>query len=166
MKGLDNQLYVTLLVISNVVAILQLIAAIKWPRIARLSFFLLFAWASWTNWTESLWNPQFYLEYGDLTWSGWYRNFIKGWFADHIQLAVGFIATCQALIAISMLLRGWIYKAGSVGAIIFLLSILPFGVGSGFPCTATMAIALIILVSKHDNEFIWSRNKLIVAKTT
>ena len=53
MKGLDNQLYLTLLVVSNIVAILQVIAAIKWPRVARLSFFLLFAWASWTNWTES-----------------------------------------------------------------------------------------------------------------
>ena len=93
MKGLSNELYVILLIISNLVAILQLIAAIKWPRIARLSFFLLFAWASWTNWRESQLTPHFYLEYADLTWSGWYRNFIRGWFGDHIQLAVGIIAT-------------------------------------------------------------------------
>src|SRR4030095_5921067 len=159
MKGLDNQLYVTLLIISNIVAILQVIAAIKWPRIARLSFFLVFAWASSANWTESQRTPHFYLEYADLTWSNWYKNFINGWFADHIQLAVGFVATCQALIAISMLLKGWMYKIGSVGGIIFLLSILPFGVGSGFPCTAIMAIALIILLRNHKNEFIWSSAK-------
>jgi hypothetical protein len=164
MKGLDNQLYVTLLIISNTVAILQVIVAIKWPRIARLSFFLLFAWASWTNWTESQRSPQFYLEYADLTWSNLYRSFIKGWFADHIQLAVGLIATCQGLIAISMLLKGWLYNIGSVGAIIFLLSILPFGVGSGFPCTAIMAIALFILLKRHNNELIWSRGKLITGK--
>jgi len=165
MNGLDNKLYVTLLIISNLVAILQLIAAIKWPRIARLSFFLLFAWASWTNWAESQRAPQFYLEYADLTWSNWYRNFIKGWFADHIQLAVRFIAACQGLIAISMLLKGWIYKTGLVGGIIFLLSILPFGVGSGFPCTAIMATALFILLKKNDHDFIWSPVKLITAKT-
>jgi|SRR5689334_15603562 len=159
MKGLDNQLYITLLVISNIVALLQLIAAIKWPRFARFSFFLLFAWASWTNWTESRAAPQFYLEYADLTWSEWYRNFIRGWFAGHIQLAVAFIATCQGLIAVSMLLKGRIFKIGSVGAIIFLLSILPFGVGSGFPCTATMAIAIFILVRKHNREFAWTGNK-------
>ena len=164
MKGLDNQLYVTLLIISNIVAILQVVAAIKWPRIARLSFFLLFAWASWTNWTESQQTPQFYLEYADLTWSNWYRSFIKGWFTGHIQLAVGLIATCQGLIAISMLLKGWVYKIGSVGGIIFLLSILPFGVGSGFPCTAIMATALFILLKKHNNEFIWTRGKFITAK--
>ena len=165
MKGLDNQLYMTLLIVSNIVAILQLIAAITWPRIARLSFFLLFAWASWTNWTESQRTPQFYLEYADLTWSTWYRSFIKGWFADHIQLAVGLIATCQGLIAVSMLLKGWVYMVGSVGGMIFLLSILPFGVGSGFPCTAIMATALFILLKKHDIEFIWSRGKSITGKT-
>lgn len=159
MKGLDNELYVILLTISNAVAILQLIAAIKWPRIARLSFFLLFAWASWTNWNESQQTPQFYLDYADLTWSGWYRDFIQGWFADHIQLAVGFIAICQGLIAISMLLKGWIFKIGGVGAILFLVSILPFGVGSGFPCTAIMAIAIYIFLKKHDNKFIWESNK-------
>ena len=40
MKGLDNQLYVILLLISNAIAILQLVAAFKWPRLARLSFFM------------------------------------------------------------------------------------------------------------------------------
>jgi hypothetical protein len=90
----------------------------------------------------------FYLEYADLTWSSWYRSFIKGWFADHIQLAVGLIATCQGLIAISMLLKGWLYKIGSVGAIIFLLSILPFGVGSGFPMHRYYGYCVIYFVEK------------------
>lgn len=161
MKGLDNELYIILLTICNVVAILQLITAIKWPRIARFSFFLLFAWASWTNWIESQLRPQFYLDYADLTWSDGYMDFINGWFSQHIQLAVGFIATCQGLIAISLLLKGWIFRIGSIGAIIFLLAILPFGVGSGFPCTAIMAAAIIVLLRKHNNEFIWQKNNLI-----
>ncbi len=158
MKGLENQTYLFLLIISNVIAILQLLAAIKWPRMARLSFFLLFAWACWMNWKTSQQNPQYYLEYADLTWSNWYRNFINGWFADHIQLVIGFIATCQGLMAISFLLKGWIYKIGSTGAIIFLLYILPFGVGSGFPCTAIMAIAVYILFNKQSDKFFWQPN--------
>jgi hypothetical protein len=159
MKGLDNQAYVILLTISNIVAILQLIAAVKWPRIARLSFFLLFAWASWTNWKESQQAPQFYLEYADLTWSNWYKDFINGWFSRHIELAVGFIATCQGLIAMSMLLKGCIFKTGALAAMVFLISILPFGIGSGFPCTAIMAVALYILLRKHDNKFILEKHK-------
>lgn len=39
MKGSDNQLNIIMLIISSVVAILQLIAAVKWPRIARFLFF-------------------------------------------------------------------------------------------------------------------------------
>lgn len=161
MKGLDNQLYVILLLISNAIAILQLIAAIKWPRIARLSFFLLFAWASWMNWTTSQQTPDVYVDYADLTWSSWYSNFIHGWFAEHIQLAVGFIASCQALIATSMLLKGWVFKAGGIAAIIFLLCIVPFGVGSGFPATVIMAAAIWVLIKKHQNNFIWQKNNLL-----
>jgi hypothetical protein len=164
MNGLNDELYVILLIISNAVAILLLIAAIKWPHIARVLFFLLFAWASCTNWATAFQSPQSYLEYAGLSWLDGYRDFINGWFARHIPLAVGFIASCQALIAISMLLKGWIYKIGSIGAIIFLLAILPLGVGSGFPCTAIMAIAIYILLEKHDNKFIWERNKLAGAK--
>lgn len=159
MKGLDNQTYVILLVISNAIAILQLIAAVKWPRLARFSFFFLFAWASFTNWKTATHTPQFYLEYADLAWSNWYKNFINGWFADHIKPAIGFVATCQALIALSMLLKGWIFKLGAIGAIIFLLSILPFGVGSGFPCTAIMTVAMFILIKKYNNTFAWQRIK-------
>lgn len=155
MKGLENQLYVMLLIISNVIAVLQLIAAVKWPLIARVSFFLLFAWACWTNWKISQQTPGFYLEYADLTWSEWYRSFINGWFREHIKPAVGFIATCQGLIAISMLLKGWIFKIGCVGAILFLSAILPFGVGAGFPCTAIMAVAVYILLKKDNIHFIW-----------
>ncbi len=159
MKGLDNPTYLMMLLISNAVALLQLLAAFKWPKIARLSFFLLFAWACWINWKTSQQNPHFYLEYGELTWSGWYRDFINGWFSKNIPLAIGFVATCQGLIAISMLLKGWIYRIGSVGAVIFLLSILPFGVGSGFPCTAIMAAAIIVLWRSHTNQFIWENKQ-------
>ena len=159
MKGLSDQTYVLLLMISNIVAILQLVASIKWPRIARLSFFILFAWASWTNSTTSQQNPQFYLEYADLALIPWYTDFINGWFAQHIQSVVGFIAICQALIAISMLLKGRIFKIGSIGAIIFLISILPFGVGSGFPCTGTMAVAIFILLRRQSQQFIWEKKE-------
>ncbi|MGZ8525867.1 MAG: hypothetical protein ACXWV1_15655, partial [Chitinophagaceae bacterium] len=85
---------------------------------------------------------------------------ITGWFADHVQSAVAFIAACQGLIAVSMLLKGWIFSLGAIGGIIFLLAILPFGVGSGFPCTAIMAAALFVLLRKHDIEFIW-RKKIV-----
>jgi hypothetical protein len=157
MTGSDNQLYITLLIIANVIALLLLVASVKWPRIARLSFFLVFAWASWTNWKTCLQNPVVYLEYAGLAWSSLYKKFINGWFAQNITLAVGFVATCQAMIAVAMLLKGWIYSAACIAAIIFLLAILPLGVGAGFPSTAIMAIACYILLRKQPAKFVWEK---------
>jgi hypothetical protein len=155
MKLLSIELNTLLLIISNVVAILQLVAAIKWPRLARISFFLLFGWACWINWKTVHQTPADYLNYAELVWSDWYKDFINGWFAENTKVAVSFIAVCQGLIAISMLSKGWVFKTGCIGAMTFLISILPFGVGSGFPCTAIMAIAIFILLKKHSNNFVW-----------
>jgi hypothetical protein len=93
------------------------------------------------NWRAALHTPQFYIDYADLTFSDIYKQFILDWFSNHITVVVGFIATCQALIAVAMLLKGWIFKLGAIGAIIFLLAIVPFGVGSAFP-SLVMALAL------------------------
>lgn len=149
--------YAGLLLLSNAVAILQLIAASKWPAIARFSFFFLFAWAGWTNWVTSQHNPHVYLEYADMAWSSYYKQFINGWFKEHIPFAVGCIAFCQCLIAIAFLLKGRIFHVGCIGAIVFLLAILPLGIGAGFPCTAIMAVGILILLKKHNNTYLWEK---------
>lgn len=159
MKGFENEIYRYLLLISNVAALIMLFASIRWPRMARVLFFLLFGWACWMNLTTAIEKPQVYLDYGELTWSRLYYDFIHGWFSKHIKETVSFIAICQGLIAVSMLLKGWIFKAGVIGAIVFLLAIVPFGVGSGFPTTLIMAIALVIILIKHADNFVWISNK-------
>ncbi|MES1213936.1 MAG: hypothetical protein ABUT20_00345 [Bacteroidota bacterium] len=154
MKGFENEIYRYLLLLSNLLALIMLFVSFKWPRAGRLLFFFLFAWACWMNWTTALEKPHVYLEYGTLTWSSLYRDIINGWFSRHILLSVGFIATCQGIIAISMLLQGWIFKAGITCGIIFLVAIIPFGIGSGFPATLILAIGMIILMRKADHV-IW-----------
>jgi hypothetical protein len=160
MKGLDNNTYLIMYIISNTVALVMLWAAWKQHRVLRLMFFLLFAWASWTNWTEAINTPQFYLDYADLSFSGFYRDFIRGWFSHHITLAVGFIATCQALIGVSMLLKGWILRIGAIGAIIFLIAIVPLGVGSAFPCTLIMAVSMWSLLFEKETDYLWINSKM------
>ena len=155
MKGLENSTYLIGLLISNIVALIMLYAAVKYNRFARLLFFLLFSWASWVNWTTVIKTPNVYLDYADMTLIPTYRDIILGWFSKNIQLLVGFIATCQGLIAISMLLKGVAIKIGGIGAIIFLLAILPLGVGAGFPATLIMAIAMIYIVHHKDIDYMW-----------
>jgi hypothetical protein len=155
MKGLDNNIYLTLYIISNMVALIMFWAGWKNQRLLRLLLFLVFAWASWTNWNEALVAPQFYLDYADVTFSGLYQHFINGWFSTHITVTIGFIAICQALIALSMLLKGWIFKTGAIGAIIFLLAIAPLGFGSAFPCTLIMAASIWLLLRKKEIDYLW-----------
>jgi hypothetical protein len=158
MKGLENQEYLLGFILSNVLAILFLLCSIKLPRVARILFFILFSWAFWMNWTTSRESPTDYLDYADLSLINWYGEFIRGWFSNHISFIVGGIAVCQALIGVSMLLKSWWYKLGCIGAIIFLLSIAPLGVGSGFPCTLILSVAMAIMFKK-GNYFIWDNPK-------
>ncbi|MFI5133126.1 MAG: hypothetical protein ACHQEB_02265 [Chitinophagales bacterium] len=159
MKGLENPAYLVLYVISNIAALVMWVAAWKSPRLGRLLFFLLFTWASWANWNEAIRSPQFYLDYADLSFLNIYKQIILGWFSKHITEAVGFIASCQALIAVSMLLKGWILKLGSIGAIIFLLAIAPFGAGSAFPCTIIMAFGMYVLIRNPSHDYLWINPK-------
>jgi hypothetical protein len=160
MKGLDNPTYLVALIAFNILALVMLWAAFKKSRLSRLLFFILFAWASWANWSLAVTRPQEYLNYADLTFMPAYRQFILGWFSRHITVVVAGIATCQALIALSMLMKGTLLKIGGIGAIVFLLAIVPFGVGSGFPCTLIMAIAMFVILRKPTHEFLWEGHQV------
>jgi len=135
----------------------MLLAAWRSERLGRLLFFLLFAWACVTNWRFALYSPEAYSEYASLCLLPAYSDFINGWFEEHTRSVVGLIAFCQGLIAISMLLKGWILKLGIVGSIIFLIAIAPLGVGSGFPTTVTMAIAIYIISRYEAHDLIWRK---------
>ena len=151
MKGLENQVYLIAYIISNAFALMLLFFSWKHIKLSRLIFSILFAWASWANWTTALNSPADYLDYFSLALIPFYKNFIEGWFSEHIQLMVGVIATSQALIAITLLLKGWVYKIGIIGGTLFLIAIMPLGVGSAFPCTLILAIALIMLYRDYPH---------------
>lgn len=157
MKGLADNNNLLLYIISNSIAIVMLIVSLKRIRLARLLFAIIFAWASWTNWHMALNDPRNYLGEAELALIPWYREFILGWFSRHITLMVGTIATCQAMIAGSMFLRNGLLKTGAAGAIIFLLAIAPLGVGSGFPCTVILAIAMWQILQARHQSFLWQR---------
>lgn len=159
MKDLIETAFFYIITAVNTFAALQLLAAFKWPHLARVSFFLLFAAASIINFRTSTESPWLYLDYAALTWSDVYRDFITGWFGNHLQPTVISIAVCQALISISMLLKGMLFKIGAAGGILFLLALLPLGTGSAFPSTAIMAAAICVLLTRHKNDFVWQRVK-------
>lgn len=153
MKGLENQTFLIAYIISNVLAVIFLIASIRFPRASRLLYAVLFGWASWANWNMAINNPHDYLSYADVTFLPVYKTFILGWFSEHIRISVGVIATAQASVAIAVLMKGWMYRLGLLGGILFLIAIIPLGVGSAFPCTLLLALGLVML--RKEDSWLW-----------
>ncbi|HUF48452.1 MAG TPA: hypothetical protein VMM93_11600 [Vicinamibacterales bacterium] len=105
---------------------------------------LIFLWASVVNTQTALDEPRVYLEYAALTPSSRYRDFITGWFSQHITAMVVSIAAGQFAIAVLLALpRRW-RLAGVIGAVTFLLAIAPLGVGSGFPFPLTFGAVIVV----------------------
>ena len=165
MNGFENNEYMYGYFGLPIIAIIFLFFSVKKPVVARILFFILFAWACWMNWTTSITNPAVYLQYKKFVFVDFYKTIIDGWFSRHIPLVVGIIATCQGMIAVSMLGKGWIFKLGCIGGVLFLVAISPLGLGSGFPCTLVFSGGLLILLKK-EHDYIWnhftSRKKISI----
>ena len=141
--------------ISNSIAIIILVSAFKKPKLARLLFVLLFLWACWINYNTAQKNPNDYLNYAALSPFDLYSDFINGWFKSHITSMVSLIAFGQGLIAIGMLLKGWIVRLAFFGAIVFFIAITPLGIGSGFPATLITSVAIYFILKNDDLNYLW-----------
>jgi len=131
---------------SNIVALAMILVAAWRPEAGRITFSLLFLWASQVNLRTALGTPEVYLEYAPLAYSDLYRSVIEGIFARNITVIVSIVALAQLVIAVLIALQGRAVRVGLFGAICFLLAIAPLGTGSGFPSTILMAVAALLLL--------------------
>ena len=153
MEGLNQ--YLLPYIISNILFGFSIWAAWKKPIIARIFLAGFFLWASIVNTYTSIQTPNVYLEYASLSILGIYRDFINGFFAQHIRLFVLCVACGQFLIFLGLCLKKTPTLLACLGGIVFGLAIGPLGVGSAFPSTILMSIAFLILIQFHDHDFIW-----------
>jgi hypothetical protein len=142
---------------SNVLALISIWASIRYPKFARLFFLLLFAWAFWINCSMAIESPWAYEDYADSA-VPLYEQFILGAFQKIITPMVLAIAACQGLIAISMLMKGLLFRIACWGGIVFCMAVAPIGAYAAFPATVFLAIALYLLQKKHDNLYLWERS--------
>lgn len=137
--------------LSNGIALLLLILAIRKPVASRILLFVIFIGASFLNTFMAINHPDRYLIYGELAALPSYEQFILGAFSRHITTYVLMIAVAQFCIGIFLTSKGTLLKTGLVGAIIFLIAIAPLGAGSAFPCTLLLAAACLVLLFKHTS---------------
>ena len=137
--------YLVAYAVANTFALAALALAFWRRDAARGVGAVVFAWAAATNTYWALAHPAVYLDYASLTPSATYRDFILGWFSSHVQALVLPIAVGQLLIAALLASRRRRLRSiGVLGALTFLLAIVPLGVGSGFPFPLTFGAALLV----------------------
>src|ERR1700709_793517 len=100
-------------VLSNIAAILFLVATIYSNRLARILFAALFIGAGFINWIVVHTNPAGYLDYSKYA-VGLYRDIIVGPFQNYITAIVSFIAVCQVLIGLALLYKGRILRTACI----------------------------------------------------
>lgn len=142
--------------ISQLISIVILVLAIKKPVWTRYIFAVIFISAGVFNLITSSNTPQAYLMYAD-TAVGFYREFINGWFKEHVTLTVSVIAFGQLLIGAGMIAgRRWMVL-GCLGIIAFLLAIAPLGIGSAFPFSLTVSVAAYFVYRHYQTR--WGSGK-------
>jgi hypothetical protein len=138
--------------ISNAIALALLALAFRRPTWVRWASIGIFLWATFTNARIALTSPTDYQTFGDLTWSAFYRDFIRGWFQEHTPLLLLPIAAGQLAIALLFLVNTrFSRRLATAGAIVFLLAIAPLGVGSAFPFSLTYSAALVLMTRRLDD---------------
>ncbi len=138
--------------LSNAIALLLLVLAIKRPVTARTLISILFIGAACFNGYTAIAHPGVYLEFAAFAALPAYETFIRGPFSQHITAYILAIAIAQLLIGIGIAGRKALSGAALAGAIIFLIAIAPLGAGSAFPCSIVLAAACAVLLFKGQSE--------------
>lgn len=142
MNELISSAYLAPFLVSNAVAAGLILLAIKWPRLAHGLLVFVFLAAGAFNIYTALTKPESYLDYVNWATLHIYLDFINGPFAAYTQVFVLAIAVGQLSVAALLTRSGRLFDLGTVGGIIFFVAIAPLGIGSAFPSTLLMAIAL------------------------
>jgi hypothetical protein len=135
-------------VTSNIFALVLIVTAARWPKVARLFISVLFVGGGIWNLFASLTMPEFYVTtYGPLATPP-YQAFIYGPFAVNPALFVVPIAIGELAIGAAAAGRGTWGRPSMVGMTAFMLGLAPLGVGGAFPFSIFAIVAGYLLYRK------------------
>jgi hypothetical protein len=142
--------YITPYLVTLAVSLVLVFLAIKRHRLTRLLFILIFLLAGLFNIVTVLTAPETYHIYAEMALLAFYRDFIHGYFSQHTREIVVAIGLGQIVVAALLSGGGKLLNLGVVGGVIFFVAIAPLGVGSAFPATLILAVALILMQYRID----------------
>ncbi len=149
-------LFWTLYISSNIMSMLLAVGSYKFPSVTRLALFLLFGWGCWMNVSNAIHSPWAYVDYADSALLP-FKNFVLDFKEESLRMMAFILALAQMLIAISMLLKGNIFKAGCLAGILFCLLLIPLGLYSGFPAPILMALTFYMLFIMRGTDYLWAK---------
>ena len=145
---MGESLLIFVQIVWLVISFIVLTTSIFWKNLARFILVVIFLWASYLNLRTVLDDPEIYLMYANYAWFKVYQDFINGYFADHTFPIVMIIVLYQLLIGILLTSNRKWARLGGIMAIVFLILIAPLGIGSGFPSSLILAVAVYLVIRK------------------
>lgn len=143
------ELYFWPWLISNLIAAGLVFICARRPMRGATYFGVIFAGAGLFNGFTALTRPEAYVDgYGPLAMLPIYRDFIYGWFSQNATLFMMLVALGQLLVGVGLLVKGGLFRPALIGGMVFLIAIVPLGIGSAFPATLLMAAALFLVYRK------------------
>jgi len=131
--------------VSNIISAALVFTAVRWPRVTRVMFVVMFLVAGLFNAYTAVTDPEAYLAYADMAVLDIYRNFITGYLSGHVEEIILAIALGQLGVAALLCGSKHILNIGVGGGVIFFVAIIPLGVGSAFPASLLLAVAIVLM---------------------
>ena len=136
--------------LTNAIALALVFLAFKRHRLTRLIFILIFLLAGLFNIFTIIAQPELFNYYADKAFLDIYRNFISGYFSQHIQEIVASIGLGQIIVATLLSAGGRWVHLGVIGGVIFFIALIPLGVSAAFPAMFLFILALILMQYRVD----------------
>lgn len=131
----------------NAAAVLLFLIAWKQPRMAKLIFAILFSSSAIINLVYAAFSLG-----GTHSWLQSYIHLVSFPYQERWVLVL--FSVLQLWVALSLILRGWVYISGVLAGIIILGAIVPLGSSMVFPSSFIMAFALTRLL-RFNHHYFW-----------
>lgn len=156
--------YLLPFLVSNALALVLVVSAIGWPKVTRWLLAAMFFLAAGFNLYTGTAQPMAYMAYADTAILPIYRRFILGEFGQHITTFVSAVAIGQLLVGVLLTRNGLLRSLGTIGGIVFMIAILPLGIGSAAPAPLLLALALGLTERSLRSKYLLRRSDRMSAR--
>lgn len=158
---LQEPIIMTFVVIVNLIAIIMTYLTFKKPGYGRFLFGGMFLLAGIFNLYYAFFNPDEFIYYTEFAVFDLYKEFFIGIYSDNSKLILMSIAGAQLVTGFGFWSKGAFVKYASIAGIIFLIGILPMGLGAAFPSTLIMAAGIYKTYTRSFNKNLWDKFKFV-----